>query len=59
MKKIFVFLWLLLCICAITYVTSSIYVCDTGSTINLKPVGINYECKCSKCGNYSGISCKK
>ena len=50
MKKFLGFLFLLLVLVFVTVVftASTVYVCETGSKINLKSVGINYECSCSK-----------
>ena len=46
MKKFLGFLFLLLVFATAVLVTSTVYVCETGSRINLKSVGINYECSC-------------
>ncbi len=47
MKKFLGFLFLLLVFVTVVFSASTVYVCETDSKINLKPVGINYECSCN------------
>lgn len=48
MKKFLGFLFLVFVLVSIVYATSTVYVCESGSKINLRPLGINYECSCIK-----------
>lgn len=58
MKKFLGFLFLLFVLVSIVYTSATIYVCENSSRINLKPIGINYECSCVKT-NHKGMICEK
>lgn len=59
MKKFLGFLFLLFFAVAFTYVLTASYLCDNSATINLRKVGVDYTCKCSRCGKYSHVACEK
>ena len=48
MKKFLGFLFLVFVLVSFVYSASTVYVCESGSKINLKSIGINYECSCIK-----------
>ena len=58
MKKFLGFLFLLLVFVIAVLTTSTYYVCETGSRINLKSIGIDYECSC-KNTTHKEMICKK
>ena len=58
MKKFLGFLFLVFVLVSFVYAGSTVYVCESGSKINLKPIGINYECSCIK-ANHKEMVCEK
>lgn len=59
MKKFLLILLWLFMLLALIYVSTTIYVCDYNSTINLKSAGIDYTCKCTHTNKLTSTICEK
>ena len=58
MKKFLGFLFLLFLLVSLVYATSTMYVCEK-STINLRPLGIDYSCVCAGVKGSHHMVCEK
>lgn len=58
MKKFIGFLFLALLLISLVYAATSMYVCEKG-TVNLKQMGIDYTCTCTRDGGYKHMVCEK
>lgn len=56
MKKFLLFLLCMIMLVALIYVSMGMIVCDFNTTINLKPLGLDYTCKCSHTNKYTNIT---
>ena len=59
MKKFLGFLFLVFVLVSFVYAGLTVYVCESGSKINLKPIGIDYTCTCIREGGYQHMVCEK